>query len=193
MSMAYIWSGIVVFSVIYGFVSGTINEVGSAAIDGAEAAVTLCLGIAAVTCLWSGIAEVMRRAGIMSAIARIMKPVLRRLYPENASNDAALDAISANVSANMLGLGNAATPLGIKAAELMSHGRKNASDDLCMLIVMNSASIQLIPSTVAAVRAAAGCETPFDILPAVWLTSAISVVTGIAAVRILRKIWRGGK
>lgn len=124
MSMAYIWSGIVVFSVIYGFVSGTINEVGSAAIDGAEAAVTLCLGIAAVTCLWSGIAEVMRRAGIMSAIARIMKPVLRRLYPENASNDAALDAISANVSANMLGLGNAATPLGIKAAELMSHGRK---------------------------------------------------------------------
>ncbi len=190
MSMAYIWSGIVIFSVIYGFVSGTINEVGSAVIDGAEAAVTLCLGIAAVTCLWSGIAEVMRRAGIMSAIGRVMRPLLKRLYPQNASNSAALDAISANVSANMLGLGNAATPLGIKAAGLMSHGKKTASDDLCMLIVMNSASIQLIPSTVAAVRAAAGCVSPFDILPAVWLTSALSVTAGITAVRIFRRIWR---
>lgn len=190
MSMAYIWSGLVVFSVIYGFISGTINEVGGAVIEGAEAAVTLCLGIAAVTCMWSGIAEVMRRAGIMSAIARVMKPVLRRLYPANASNDDALDAISANVSANMLGLGNAATPLGIKAAELMSRGRKTAGDDLCMLIVMNSASIQLIPSTVAAVRAAAGCRTPFDILPAVWFTSAVSVAAGIAAVCVFRRIWR---
>ena len=132
----------------------------------------------------------MRRAGIMSAIGRVMRPLLKRLYPQNASNSAALDAISANVSANMLGLGNAATPLGIKAAGLMSHGKKTASDDLCMLIVMNSASIQLIPSTVAAVRAAAGCVSPFDILPAVWLTSALSVTAGITAVRIFRRIWR---
>ena len=103
-----------------------------------------------------------------------------------------MDTISANVSANLLGLGNAATPLGIQAARQMSRrtpGR--ASDALCMLVVCNTASIQLIPTTVASVRLAAGCAAPFDILPAVWLASAISVCTGIGAVKLFGRVWRG--
>ena len=124
-------------------------------------------------------------------LARLLRPVLRRLYPDFARDRAVMDSISANVSANLLGLGNAATPLGIQAARLMSRrspGR--ASDSLCMLVVCNTASIQLIPTTVASVRLAAGCETPFDILPAVWLASALSVAAGITAAKVFGRIWR---
>ena len=105
-----------------------------------------------------------------------------------------MESISANVSANLLGLGNAATPLGIEAARRMHEksGKKGmASDEMCMLVVCNTASIQLIPTTVASVRLAAGCAAPFDILPAVWLASAISVCTGIGAVKLFGRVWRG--
>ena len=101
-----------------------------------------------------------------------------------------MDSIAANVSANLLGLGNAATPLGIQAARRMSRRTPGvANDALCMLVVCNTASIQLIPTTVASVRAAQGCTTPFDILPAVWLASAISVTVGITAAKVLGRVW----
>ena len=101
-----------------------------------------------------------------------------------------MDSIAANVSANLLGLGNAATPLGLRAAQGMARRTPGvASDGLCMLVVCNTASIQLIPTTVASVRAAAGCQTPFDILPAVWLASALSVAAGIVAVKLLARVW----
>lgn len=102
-----------------------------------------------------------------------------------------MDSISANVSANLLGLGSAATPLGLEAARRLSRRSQGAaSDDLCMLVVCNTASIQLIPTTVATVRAAEGCAAPFDILPAVWLASTLSVGVGILACRIFAKVWR---
>lgn len=99
--------------------------------------------------------------------------------------------IAANVSANLLGLGNAATPLGIQAVRRMRQGEDDhATDEMCLLIVCNTASIQLIPTTVAAVRSGAGCATPFDILPAVWLASVLSVTAGICAAKVLRRVWR---
>jgi spore maturation protein A len=105
-----------------------------------------------------------------------------------------MDSISANVSANLLGLGNAATPLGLDAAKRMAKKTPGvASDAMCMLVVCNTASLQLIPTTVASVRSAAGCQTPFDILPAVWLASALSVGVGILACKVLSRVWRDGK
>ena len=101
-----------------------------------------------------------------------------------------MENVSANLSANLLGIGNAATPLGIKATTLMADGTGRATDDICTLVVMNTASIQLIPTTVAAVRASAGCDTPFDILPAVWLASIISVTIGVLAAKLLSRVWR---
>ena len=99
--------------------------------------------------------------------------------------------MTANVSANLLGLGNAATPMGIRAACRMARGTEGvASDELCRLVVLNTASIQLLPTTVAGVRAACGCRTPFDILPAVWLSSAISVTAGLLTARLLSRVWR---
>ena len=191
MTMTVIWSGRVLVSVLCGLATGRGPEVAAAAGAGAAAAVELCLSIAGMMCLWTGVMEVMRRAGLADALSRMLYPVLRRLFPRAARDKETMGSISANVSANLLGLGNAATPLGIEAAKRMSRGCSGrASDDLCMLVVCNTASIQLIPTTVATVRAAAGCSTPFDILPAVWLASALSVGVGILACKIFSHIWR---
>ena len=191
MTMTIIWTGMVLVSLLCGLATGRGPEVASAAVEGAAAAVELCLSIAGMMCLWTGVMEVMRRSGLADGLSRLLGPVLRRLFPGAARDREAMDSISANVSANLLGLGNAATPLGIEAAKRLRRGRTGpASDELCMLVVCNTASIQLIPTTVATVRAAAGCEAPFDILPAVWLASALSVEVGILACKIFSRVWR---
>ena len=190
--MTWVWTSLAVFSVIFGLISGNIEAVGTGALEGAGAAVTLCIGICGVTCLWSGIMEIMRRSGISAALSRVFLPVLSRLFPAARRNREAMEAISANVSANLLGLGNAATPLGIKAVTAMSKFSQQgvATNDMCMFIVINTASIQLIPATIAGIRAAAGAAAPFDILPAVWITSVVSVCAGIAAAKILSRFWK---
>ena len=191
MAMAAIWTGMVVISILCGLATGNGPAVGAAALEGAGAAVDLCLAMAGVLCLWMGVMEIMKRSGLSAGLSRLLRPLLGRLYPEFARDREVMDCISANVSANLLGLGNAATPLGIQAAQKMSRRRPGvACDGMCMLVVCNTASIQLIPTTVAGVRLAAGCATPFDILPAVWLASALSVCVGIAAAKLLARVWR---
>ena len=189
--MAAIWTGMVVVSILCGLAQGTGDQVAAAALEGAGAAVELCLSMAGILCLWMGVMEVMKRSGLAEGLSRLLRPLLGRLYPTFARDRAVMDSISANVSANLLGLGNAATPLGIRAAQLMSKRSPGvASDPLCMLVVCNTASIQLIPTTVATVRAAAGSSAPFDILPAVWLASLLSVGVGVAACKLLSRVWR---
>ena len=192
MAMAWVWTLMVTFSIIYGLISGNINSVSAAALDGASEAVKLSIGICGVTCLWSGIMDVMTRSGLAGSLSKVFHPILRRLLPEAAKSKKTIEAVSANVSANLLGLGNAATPFGIKATGYMAERIHDgiATNDLCMFIVINTASIQLIPVTIAGVRSAAGAAAPFDILPAVWVTSIISVAVGIFAASILKHIWR---
>ena len=189
--MSMLWTGMVAAAILCGLATGRGPEVAAAAMEGARAAVDLCLSIAGMLCLWSGVMEVMRRSGLSGQLSRLLRPLLGRLFPEAAGDRRLMDSISANVSANLLGLGNAATPLGIEAAKgLAKKSPGRASDGLCMLIVCNTASIQLIPTTVAAVRAAEGCAAPFDILPAVWLASGLSVCAGILACKLLSRLWR---
>lgn len=191
MTMTIIWTGMIILSVVCGLATGRGPEVAAAAVEGTSAAVELCLSIAGMLCLWTGVLEVMRRSGLAERLSRLLGPVLRRLFPQVAGDRDIMDSISANVSANLLGLGNAATPLGIQAVKGMSRrSPRVASDCMCMLVVCNTASIQLIPTTVATVRSAAGCTTPFDILPAVWLASALSVGVGILACKLLSRLWR---
>ena len=191
MAMSVIWTGMVVVSVVWGLLAGNGPAVAAAAVEGAAAAVQLCLTMAGILCLWMGVMEVMKRSGLTDRLSRLLRPVLCRLYPDFKGDRETMDAISANVSANLLGLGNAATPLGIRAAQRMAKRTPGvASDSMCMLVVCNTASIQLIPTTVASVRLAAGCRTPFDILPAVWLASAISVSVGILAAKLFSRVWK---
>lgn len=182
---------IFLLSTLFSFFFGTSTETGSALFAGAEKAVSFCLSAGGGICLWSAVMEVMERCGLASALSNALRPLLGRLFPHAAGDGQTMAALSQNVSANLLGLGNAATPLGLEAARRMSRRTPGvAGDSLCMLVVCNTASIQLIPTTVAAVRMAAGCRTPFDILPAVWVTSLLSVLTGIAAAKLCARLWR---
>lgn len=189
--MTWLWSGMVVLSVLFGLATGQLDAVSEAALSGASSAVELSLTMAGVLCLWSGVMEIMNVCGISGGLARLFRPLLRRLLPQTSRDSETLAAVSANVSANLLGLGNAATPLGIQAARRMARGCDGiASDELCLLVVLNTASIQLLPATIASVRAAAGCQTPFDILPAVWMSSALSVAAGLTAARVFSLLGR---
>lgn len=192
MAMTAIWTGMTTAALVCALALGRGSMLAPAALEGAAGAVELALSMAGTICLWMGVMEVMQRAGLAEKLARLLRPILRRLFPDFASDAGVMDTIAANVSANLLGLGNAATPLGLEAARRMARRTPGvAGDSLCMLVVCNTASIQLIPTTVAAVRMAQGCAAPFDILPAVWVTSALSVCTGIAAARLLRRVWPG--
>ena len=185
MAMAWIWTGMVMLSLVFGILSGNLDEVANAAMAGAQSAIDLSVSMAGMLCLWSGIMEVMNVCGLSRGLARAFRPLLRQLLPEASRDEETLAAVSANVSANLLGLGNAATPLGIRAARRMARGCGGvASDELCLLVVLNTASIQLLPTTIASVRAAAGCRTPFDILPAVWFASVLSVAAGLLTARL---------
>ena len=191
MAMSIIWTGMVVVSVVCGLLLGNGPAVAAAAVEGAAAAIELCLTMAGVLCLWMGVMEIMKRSGLADKLSKLLRPILCRLYPDFKKDRETMDAVSANGSANLLGLGNAATPLGIQAARRMAKKTPGvASDSLCMLVVCNTDSIQLIPTTVASVRLAAGCAAPFDILPAVWLASAVSVTVGVLAAKIMGKVWR---
>ena len=186
MAMTWVWAGMVILSLAFGLATGSLDAVAAAAVDGAASAVELSLSMAGVLCLWSGVMEVMKVCGLSDTLARAFRPVLRRLLPQASRDSETLAAVSANVSANLLGLGNAATPLGIRAARRMARGCGGiASDELCLLVVLNTASIQLLPATIASVRSAAGAAAPFDILPSVWLSSALSVAAGLTAAKLL--------
>jgi len=182
MAVTIVWVLMSCISLLWGAASGRAAAVSSAAMEGAQAAFSLVLSIGGPICLWSGVMELMRRSGLAAALSAALRPLLGRLFPSARRDSALMEALSCNLSANLLGLGNAATPAGIRAAERLHRHRTdhNAGDELCRLVVLNTASVQLLPSTVAALRAAAGAENAFDILPAVWLCSLCSVTVGLS-------------
>lgn len=187
--LTYIWIGMVVFAVVFGAASGRLEVVGGAAMEGAEAAVNLCFSLLAPMCLWSGITELLTELGALDGLNRLLSPVMRKFFPEADKNGESY-LIAANVGANMLGLGNAATPLSVRAAGAMGKRCKNgrASRELCRLIILNTASIQLLPMTVCSVRAGLGAENPFDIVPAVWAASAVGLTVGLGLMFVCEKL-----
>ena len=188
MAMGWIWTAMIVLSLGFGLATGNLDAVAQAAMSGANSAVELSLTMAGVVCMWSGVMEIMSTCGISDGLSRLFRPLLRRLLPNASQDPQTLAAVCANASANLLGLGNAATPLGIRAARRMARNCDGvASNELCLLVVLNTASIQLLPATIASVRSAAGSATPFDILPAVWLSSVLSVSAGLAAAWLLSR------
>ena len=191
MIMTYVIVILLALSVIFGSLTGNIGGVSQAAIDGAKQAVTLLLNIGGTICLWNGLLEIMNRSGLSQTVSKLLKPVIRLLFGSYANDEECLQYISQNMSANLLGLGSAATPSGLKAAkrlQQLAQERGERPYGVFLLIVINTASLQLVPTTVAAVRASYGSARPFDILPAVWLASAVSVLLGITAVKLFEAV-----
>ena len=192
MLLSYVWIIMVILSIFCSILTGRTAQTGTAALIGAQNGVALALSLCGSLCLWSGFAKLTEKSGLARRFSALLRPLLSRLFPEASRDPSALQDLCGNLTANFLGLGNAATPMGISAVRRMHalSGKPDASDEMCRLIVLNTASIQLIPSTVGAVRASLGSARPFDILPAVWLTSACSVTAGLLAARLFSRRWR---
>ena len=191
MVMSWIFTVLLTFAIVCAIVLGNGSALASAVASGAQGGITLAISIAGSLCLWTGVGKLMERIGITAMLAKLLHPLLKRLFPSTKKDTALASCLSANICANFLGLGNAATPMGIQAAKRMVPKDRPgiATNELCRLIVLNTASIQLIPANVAAIRASLGCATPFDILPGVWVTSLLSVVSGVMAAWLLGKVW----
>ena len=192
MVMSVIWTFLMLISLVCSVLTGSGSALASAALQGAQAGITLSLSMAGAVCLWTGVSRLMETVGITDALARLLRPLLGKLFPGTVQDAALARDVSANVCANFLGLGNAATPMGIAAVKRMKNKQNPelATNEMCRLIVLNTASIQLIPTTVVAVRSALGCGTPFDLLPAVWITSLCSAGLGVTLAWILGKVWK---
>ena len=189
MVMSGIWTGMVGISIFCAALNGQGSMLAAAALQGAQAGITLAISMAGAICLWSGIGKLMETCGLTDALARFLMPLLKKVFPSVRHNRPLARSLSANVCVNFLGLGNAATPMGIQAAMHLKDG-DTATDELCRLIVLNTASIQLVPANIAAIRSALGCAAPFDLLPAVWITSICSAGLGVAAAWGLGKLWQ---
>ena len=191
MLMSWIWTGMVAVSLLAAAILGNGAALSAAVANGAQAGAALAISIAGSICLWTGVGKLMEHAGLTGLLSKLLRPMLGKIFPSSKTDTKLENFLSANICANFLGLGNAATPMGIQAAQRLAHGSNGiANNELCRLVVLNTASIQLIPANVAAVRASLGCSTPFDILPAVWITSLCSAGLGVMAAWLLGKLWQ---
>lgn len=189
--MNYIWAGMILASFISASVTGKIPETVNAVFDGAATAVSTLIGLAGIMCFWTGIMKIAERCGVSDVISKLIAPAVNRLFPN--TSEKARKYISMNMTANMLGMGNAATPMGMIAAEELD--RENGtpsvpSDALCMLVVINTSSFQLIPSTIIALRAAAGSQSPTSVILPIWITSACALIVGITFAKLQSRLRR---
>ena len=191
--MAYIFGGMIAVSFLYALISGSLDTLSTGILDSAGAAIELIIAISGMICMWSGFMRIAKDCGLIEKLSRLFAPVLKKLYPDVEVESDAFRYISMNISANLLGLGNAATPLGLNALrelKLKSPG-DTAPDSMMTFVLMNTASIQLIPTTVAALRKGYGSQQPFDILLCVWITSAAALTAGLLSSWAIRRLrWK---
>lgn len=189
--MKWIFSGLILSAVFFGIATGRMNEVSNAAMSSCSDAVQLMITLLGSMCLWSGLMKVADKAGITEKLSRLFSPLIGLLFNGMNHKSEAAKAITLNISANLLGLGNAATPLGIAAMRAMEKESRTpgvATDNMALFVVLNTASLQLIPTTTAILRQAAGSERPLDIMPAVWIASLVSVASGVIMAKLLAKV-----
>lgn len=185
-----ILTALLIFSVVTAAFTGRMEALSAAALSGCGEAVSLVIDLTGMLCLWSGLMEIARRCRLTEALARLLRPLTRWLFPTVPQGSPAMQAICMNLSANLLGLGNAATPLGLAAMrelQKLNPHKDSASNAMVTFVAMNTASLQLIPTTCAALRQQAGSAAPMEILPAVWLTG----LSSLAVVLLLDRLLRG--
>ena len=186
--LSKLWVSFLGISFIFGVLTNRMDVVSAAYTEGAAAAIELILKIVGLMCLWSGVMEIAYESGLSRNIASLMRPLLKLLFGKASNDKKAMELISANITANMFGVSNAATPIGLQAASRPYElsGKRGTPDSVLPLTILNTASIQIIPTTVAAIRASYGAAKPFDIMPAVWGASLCSVVTVLFLARLLK-------
>lgn len=186
----YIWFVMIFLGLIVGIFTGNGEGISNAIIGSIDSTVSFIIGLVGLMCFWCGVMKVAEKSGFAEKLAKLMKPILKLIFKESAKDEKALGAIVMNITANMMGLGNAATPFGIKAMEEMdrlNNEKGRASNDMALFLVLNAACIQLVPSTVLSIRAAAGSTNPgVIILPAIISTGTAAIV-GVICCKILQR------
>jgi spore maturation protein A len=193
--MSVVWVSLLAASVLAAAVNGKMADLTAAIASSAQSAVTLSIGLIGVVALWLGLVRVAEAAGALRGIARVARPVLRRLFPEVPPEHPAMASIVMNVAANLLGLGNAATPFGVEAMrrlEDLNPHPGTATDAQALFCAINTASLQIIPATIVALRAGAGARDPADVIAPVVLASACSVSVAVVASKGLARWSRRG-
>lgn len=188
----YLWPFFLMVSFIYGICFGNIEETNNSIFSSTENAVNICLNLLGTICFWNGIMKIAIKTSIVNKLKKMLKPILKYLFPKINENDDAYTEISMNVVANIMGLGNAATPIGMKAMKSLQKTNKNKnalSKEMAIFIVLNTASIQIIPTTVIALRNSLGSSNPTVILFPVWIATACAAIAAITAVKIFIKRW----
>ena len=183
-----VWAAMIAVSVFCALATGRMQQLSEAVLAGAGNAVQLIFGMMGMMCAWTGLMKIADAGGLTAILSRLLAPVLRRLFPAYPPESPAAKAICMNITANLLGLGNAATPMGLAAMKEMAaqnRGSHVADNSMVMFVVLNTASLQLSPTFMGTLRAQYGSATPFDILPAVWMVSAIALVAGLLAAKLL--------
>lgn len=178
------------FSVVCAVLCGNTAELANAVIDGAGKGVTLSLSLLGMMCLWCGVIEVLKDCGAIGILSRILRPVLRRVFPESFESGVAVDEITASVAANILGVANAATPFALRAMEKMDAANETpekATDDMVTLSVLGSSSIDIMPTTIIALRRTAGSLAPYAIIVPVWICSVSCAAFGMILCRLLSR------
>lgn len=180
--MNFLWVFMIIASYIFSFFTGTTNAVTQSIFDGAQSAVTLVVSLLGMMCLWTGLLEIADKSGLCAVIEKLLSPVISWLFPTICTNAPVRKNISMSITANLLGLSNAATPLGLAAMEKLEDRnliKEQASDEMCMFVVLNTASITLIPTTLLTLRTSFCSQAPFEIIVPVWIASLLSVLSGI--------------
>ena len=183
----YIWAFILLISFVSALVTGNMPQMSASLMAGAEDAVKLIISVSGIMALWSGLMKIAEKSGLTKIFAYVFMPLIRLLFPETKNDKETAGAIAMNMTANFFGMGNAATPLGINAMKRLSKHMKNgiATNSMCMLAVINSASIQLIPSTLIAIRSSMESKNPAEIILPIWIASVITFIAGVIAVKLL--------
>lgn len=183
----YVWAGLILIAYAFAVFNGRVEAVTQGALDGAKNAVEMILGLLGMMCFWTGLLEIAKRSGLVGKLTVLLRPVTNFLFPDLDRGSPAVQAIVMNMIANILGLSNAATPLGLKAMgelDKLNGGSKIASNPMCMFVVVNTASINLIPATVITLRSAAGSTDPFGIIVPVWISSICAITAGVTMAKI---------
>jgi spore maturation protein A len=190
--ISYMWAFLIVVGTVVGIATGRAEAVSQAALDGSKDAALLCISLIGAYALWLGTLNIAHEAGLVSSIARRMRGLIRWLFPSVPPDSPASGFITLNIVANMLGMGNAATPFGLKAMkelQALNPHKTRASDAMCMFLVVNASSVQLLPLTVIALRSTAGAAVPGDIVVTSLLATTVTTVVGVAMAKILRRLY----
>lgn len=182
--MNYIWAILVIISVVFSIVTGKGSELGSALLSSGEVSIELLLTLAGSISIWSGIMAIADNSGITKALSTLFRPVLKLLFSEYKDNESVMNSVSTNITANLIGLGNAATPAGLKAIAGMYNGENRVNNSMATFIVMNTSSIQIVPTTIIALRLANGSSAPMEIAPCIWISSVCALLVGIISTKI---------